>query len=151
PAGAPLDRRRKLRCPARAVVQRGAVLARGSPGVAVMTVALALQLWAGLCADRSPWPLWNAYVTHFISDDGRVIDPAAGAITTSEGQSYALFFALVANDRPLFLRLLAWTRDNLAGGRLGERLPAYKWGRRRDGAWGVLDSNSAADSDLWIA
>jgi endoglucanase len=116
-----------------------------------VTTAAALALALQLCAGRSPWPLWNAYVDRFISKDGRVIDHGAGAITTSEGQSYALFFALVANDRPLFSRLLAWTSDNLAEGCLGERLPAYKWGRRPDGGWGVLDTNSAADSDLWLA
>jgi endoglucanase len=103
---------------------------------------------AGTCADR--WPLWDAYVARFVSSDGRVIDASAGGISTSEGQSYALFFSLVADDRALFRRLLRWTRDNLAGGQLDARLPAYKWGRRDDGSWGVLDDNSAADSDLWI-
>jgi endoglucanase len=97
------------------------------------------------------WPLWDAYVERFVSADGRVIDASAGSISTSEGQSYALFFALVANDRALFRRLLTWTRDNLAAGQLEARLPAYKWGQRSDGSWGVLDDNSAADSDLWIA
>ena len=37
--------------------------------------------------------------TRFVSADGRVIDHTGGGVTTSEGQSYALFFALVANDR----------------------------------------------------
>ena len=47
-----------------------------------------------------------------------VIDPSdARKITTSEGQSYGLFFALAANDRKAFDLLLAWTRDNLARGR----------------------------------
>jgi len=105
---------------------------------------------AAECDRAADWPLWQAYVEHFISRDGRVIDYSAGDVTTSEGQSYALFFSLVANDRPLFRRLYAWTRDNLAGGRLDERLPAYRWGRRGDKSWGVLDANSAADSDLWI-
>jgi endoglucanase len=110
----------------------------------------ALLVAGGEVAGAAPWPLWDAYVARFVSSDGRVIDPSAGSISTSEGQSYALFFALVANDRALFRRLLGWTRDNLAGGRLDARLPAYKWGRRPDGRWGVLDDNSAADSDLWI-
>ncbi len=105
---------------------------------------------AGAACDRAEWPLWQAYVERFVSGDGRVIDHTGGAVTTSEGQSYALFFALVANDRPLFRRLLTWTRDNLAGGKLDDNLPAYRWGRRNDGSWGILDANSAADSDLWI-
>jgi endoglucanase len=102
------------------------------------------------CVRARDWPLWEAYVARFVSSDGRVIDHGADAITTSEGQSYALFFSLIAGDRPLFQRLLRWTSDNLAHGRLGERLPAYKWGRRSDGNWAILDENSAADSDLWI-
>jgi endoglucanase len=59
--------------------------------------------------------------------------------------------ALIANDRTRFDKLLAWTRDNLAAGDLGERLPAWQWGKRQDGSWGVLDANSAADADLWLA
>ena len=114
---------------------------------------LLLLLLHGRAAAECPppaWPLWQAYVERFVSDDGRVIDPRAGAMTTSEGQSYALFFALVEDDRPLFDRLLRWTRDNLSAGRLGDALPAYAWGRRDDGRWGVLDDNSAADADLWL-
>jgi endo-1,4-beta-D-glucanase Y len=30
-------------------------------------------------------------------------------------------------------------------------LPAWSWGRKDDGSWGVLDQNSASDSDLWTA
>ena len=67
------------------------------------------------------------------------------------GQSYALFFALVDNDQARFEQLRRWTSENLAGGRLGERLPAWKWGRTETGEWGVLDENSAANADLWMA
>ena len=95
--------------------------------------------------------LWQAYAARFISADGRVIDPQSGDRTTSEGQSYALFFALVNNDRPQFDRLLAWTQSNLAQGDLGAHLPAWNWGKGKDGRWGTIDANSASDSDLWIA
>jgi len=95
--------------------------------------------------------LWHAYANRFISGDGRVIDPQGGDRTTSEGQSYALFFALVDDDRPQFDRLLTWTESNLAQGDLGAHLPAWEWGKSKDGRWGVLDANSASDSDLWIA
>ena len=95
--------------------------------------------------------LWRAYISTFISSDGRVLDPQTGNRTTSEGQSYALFFALVNNDRPLFNKLLAWTQNNLASGDLATHLPAWSWGQKKDGHWGTLDPNSAADSDLWIA
>jgi len=95
--------------------------------------------------------LWKAYSARFISGDGRVIDPLTGDRTTSEGQSYALFFALVNDDRAHFDSLLRWTESNLAAGDLGEHLSAWSWGQAKDGHWGVLDSNSASDSDLWIA
>jgi endoglucanase len=62
-----------------------------------------------------------------------------------------MFFALVANQRTQFDTLLKWTSDNLAGGRLGEKLPAWLWGKRADGSWGVKDANAASDADLWMA
>jgi len=96
------------------------------------------------------WPLWQAYAERFIQADGRVVDFHA-AHSTSEGQAYGLFFALVANDRQRFAALLKWTEDNLAGGDLGAQLPAWQWGRRDDGSWGVLDPNPASDADLWLA
>lgn len=108
---------------------------------------------AGWAQATSPDPakLWQAYASRYISGDGRVIDPQGGGRTTSEGQSYALFFALVNNDRGRFDQLLRWTTNNLAAGDLGEHLPSWSWGKAKDGQWGVLDVNSASDSDLWIA
>jgi endo-1,4-beta-D-glucanase Y len=98
------------------------------------------------------WPEWEQFKDHYISEEGRVIDPADGRrITTSEGQSYGLFFALVNDDRETFERLLQWTEAQLARGDLTGFLPAWQWGTRSDGSLGVLDDNSAADSDLWIA
>nr|WP_269194772.1 glycosyl hydrolase family 8 [Stenotrophomonas maltophilia] len=63
--------------------------------------------------------------------------------STSEGQSYALFFALVGNDQALFDRMLGWTQDNLAGGDMRQNLPAWLWGRDDKGGWRVLDGNPA--------
>lgn len=98
------------------------------------------------------WPAWEAFKQQFLSEGGRVIDPGSERKQTfSEGQAYALFFALVAGDRAGFERILKWTEDNLANGDLTARLPAWLWGRRDDGTWGVLDDNPAADADLWIA
>lgn len=102
-------------------------------------------------AAPATWPLWESYAQRFISRDGRVIDPHAGSITTSEGQSYALFFALAAGDRARFDQVLKWTNKHLAGGELGAQLPAWLWGKNEAGDFGVLDPNSASDSDLWIA
>lgn len=97
------------------------------------------------------WPLWESYNRFMVDPQGRVVDHSAQDHTTSEGQSYAMFFALVANDRVRFDRLLQWTETNLAEGDLAQHLPAWSWGRAPDGQWKVLDRNSASDADLWIA
>lgn len=112
--------------------------------------AMAFSLLRGKRADA--WPLWRRFVDGFVQDDGRVIDWTDGGRTVSEGQAYALFFALVADDRAAFRRILEWTRDNLAGGDLTRQLPAWLWGHDKEAdRWGVLDPNSAADADLFIA
>jgi len=97
------------------------------------------------------WVAWHDFAVNFVQEDGRVIDYAAGDVSTSEGQAYALFFALVAGDRQRFEKLLRWTQDNLAQGDLHENLPAWKWGQGADGEWGIIDDNPASDADLWIA
>lgn len=126
------------------------------------------------------WPDWETFKHDLLSADGRVIDASTPRqVTVSEGQSYALFFALVANDRASFDKVLTWTENNLAQGDLATHLPAWIWGRTdigEDGAalpasgasasatasgaggtpaqkpaWGVIDANSASDADLWIA
>ena len=65
--------------------------------------------------------------------------------------AYGLFFALVANDRPAFDRILQWTQTNLAAGDLTANLPAWLWGCDSDGKWHILDRNPASDADLWMA
>lgn len=118
-----------------------------------MAVAITLTAWfqTGCRAEQQPWPLWEAYAQRFIDGQGRVIDHTAGDRTTSEGQSYAMFFALVDNDRARFDKLLGWTEANLAGGDLTLHLPSWSWGKSPTGEWKILDSNSASDADLWIA
>ncbi|MEI7536628.1 MAG: glycosyl hydrolase family 8, partial [Comamonadaceae bacterium] len=69
-------------------------------------------------ANCDGWSDWIIFRDRFVQADGRVVDFSADAQSTSEGQTYAMFFALVANDRPSFDRLLAWTRANLAQGDL---------------------------------
>ncbi|MFZ6768942.1 cellulose synthase complex periplasmic endoglucanase BcsZ [Undibacterium sp. Di26W] len=111
---------------------------------------LCSRVHAASCND--PWPAWDSFKKTFIADDGRVIDHSGTRKpTTSEGQAYALFFALTANDRPAFQRILTWTENNLAAGDLTARLPAWQWGQREDNSWGIIDKNPASDADLWIA
>jgi endo-1,4-beta-D-glucanase Y len=113
--------------------------------------ALAANAYGGGLGEYSEWPMWHAYAERFISPAGRVMDPDRGFMTTSEGQSYAMFFALVANDPNMFERLRTWTADNLAQGSLGTHTVSWSWGRNPDGSWGILDQNSASDADLWLA
>nr|WP_244850287.1 cellulose synthase complex periplasmic endoglucanase BcsZ [Caballeronia sp. SL2Y3] len=106
-------------------------------------------------AQQCDWPAYRLFVERVVQADGRVIDRSTETQqTTSEGQSYAMFFALVANDRATFDRVLNWTRTNLSANQFDAaslRLPAWQWGKRQDGSFGVIDSNSASDSDVWIA
>ena len=71
-------------------------------------VALMVSLAAASSAFAG-WDLWDDFKS--VSLDGaRVVDYSdSRAITTSEGQSYALFFTLVADDRESFARLADWT------------------------------------------
>ncbi|TKC81474.1 cellulase [Trinickia terrae] len=121
-------------------------------GAAVSLAAPAFASGAAPCGD---WPVYREFVSKLVQADGRVVDFSVPVQqTTSEGQSYAMFFALVANDRATFDKLLQWTRANLSAGRFDAAsvtLPAWQWGKKPDGSYGVLDPNSASDADLWIA
>jgi len=120
-------------------------------GVSLLALCLLVMpsAHARSCVD---WPLWSAFSSRFIQSDGRVLaDESEHRYSTSEGQAYALFFSLIANDRNAFDRILIWTRENLAAADLTARLPAWQWGKKPDGHWGVVDANSASDADTWLA
>ena len=114
---------------------------------------MAILLWTAnsTVLSASGWPQWEAYKTRFIQADGRVVEHSQKARTTSESQAYSLFHSLVANDRKTFDKVLQWSIDNLAGGNLEQHLPAWLWGKNKNGQWKILDSNSASDADLWLA
>lgn len=119
--------------------------------LALVPLAAGMISFQAGCRAEQQWPLWQHYRERFLDGSGRIIDHSAGDKTTSEGQAYGMFFALVVNDRKSFDQMLRWTEDNLAGGDLTARLPAWSWGKSPDGQWKQLDSNSAADADLWLA
>lgn len=115
-----------------------------------LSLCLLLTLQTG--SQAQDWPsLWKGYVSAFMDNQVRVIDHDAGDRTTSEGQAYGMFFALVANDRAHFDGLLHWTAQNLASGDLSANLPSWLWGRNPSNQWGVIDKNSASDADIWMA
>lgn len=97
------------------------------------------------------WALWETFKTHFLTSDGRVVDARSAQMhSSSEGQSYSMFFALVANDPKAFDTMWRWSVDNLLGADIAKNLPAWHWGLADDGTWRVLDKNSASDADLWF-
>lgn len=99
----------------------------------------------------SDWPMWRQFNQHFVDANGRVIDASTKQLkSTSEGQSYAMFFSLVANDPIAFEKLWRWSMRHLFAGPLDSHLPAWIWGLSADGQWRVLDTNSASDANLWF-
>lgn len=107
-------------------------------------------LHAAACAVE--WSHWQHFAARWIQPDGRVLESSLEKNhSTSEGQSYALFFALVANDQERFDRIWRWSRENLSGNDPHSILPAWHWGQGKDGRWQVQDANSASDADLWFA
>ncbi|RUO44275.1 hypothetical protein CWE15_03650 [Aliidiomarina taiwanensis] len=100
---------------------------------------------------------YTHFVEELLAEGGRVIDYSSPAsISTSEGQAYGMWFALLANDPERFQRMLSWANANLAAGGLGDRLPSWLWGQSEPDAagetqWHVLDENAATDADVWMA
>jgi len=133
-----------------------ASLRRHLAPLAAALFASAIAL-AGAPAQAAPacppqWQSWQDFSGHWMSDGGRIVDHDDARLrTVSEAQAYAMLFALAANDRAGFDRLLDWTQDNLAQGDLTAHLPSWLWGKRDDEQWGVLDPNSASDADLWMS
>ena len=127
-------------------------------GLAAVGLALSAAVsgvpgvYATGCSSQD-WPHWQDFKQHFIEPDGRVLAAnSAMRDSFSEAQSYAMFFALVANDQQAFNQLWRWSIQNLLGADpAAGKLPAWHWGRASDGNWRLLDSNSAADADLWFA
>jgi endo-1,4-beta-D-glucanase Y len=123
----------------------------GIRSLMILGVTMMVSLQGG-CRAEQPWPLWESYTRNAYDASGRIVDHSAGDRTTSEGQAYGMFFALVANDKARFDKLVNWTQDNLAGGDLTTRLPGWSWGKAPDGSgWKPLDINPASDADLWMA
>lgn len=137
---------------AAAISRRRTVRIALAAALALPSCGLGLSGLAKAAVTSATWPEWKAFAQAFITDTGRVVDRSSPtSLTYSEGQAYALFFALVANDRSRFEALLRWTEDNLCGGDLTAQLPAWQWGHNAQDQWGPLDNHPASDADLWIA
>ena len=88
---------------------------------------------------------WNYYKNNFIKSYGQVIDPQAGNVTTSEGQSYGMLRAALMNDNEAFKGIWLWTQHNLQH-RLDDKLISWKWKGGKQ-----VESANATDADLDIA
>lgn len=113
---------------------------------------LILSSLCALCASKSEdfclKKSYEYYKKEFISSDGRVMDPARGDITVSEGQSYIMHRAVAANDPKTFNLTYNWTKKHL---QRRDKLFSWIWGKDKNGKCRVLDTNSASDADVNIA
>lgn len=118
--------------------------------VAVAALVCVPSFAAGQKCTTQDWPLWQSWAARYVQEDGRMLSSSMQPNhSTSEGQSYGMFFALVGNDQSRFDRLWSWTKANMLGSDLS-RLPGWLWGQGKDGQWKLQDANSASDADLWI-
>jgi endoglucanase len=82
---------------------------------------------AGATSTCSAWPFWQRFSRDFIQADGRVIyHSSAPKHSTSEGQSYSMFFALIVGDREQFNRLWRWSLQNLVISGAASQLPTWQ-------------------------
>jgi endoglucanase len=108
--------------------------------------------WLGGSAQIAAEPVipkteWDAFVSRFVSDDGRVVDTGNDGVSHSEGQGWGMLFAIAANDRVTFDRMLAWTARTLR--RPSDALHAWRFVPNDKPS--VKDLNNALDGDLFIA
>jgi len=107
----------------------------------LLLAPLLVALGACAAADTD----WDTFRKGFVEADGRVADTGQGRISHSEGQGFAMVFAVHYDDRPTFDALWQWTRRNLQV--RDDALLAWRWDAQR----GVTDRNNAADGDLLVA
>jgi endoglucanase len=88
---------------------------------------------------------WETFKQGFVEADGRVVDTGQARISHSEGQGFAMLFAVHYDDRPAFERVWQWTQKNLQV--RDDALLAWRWQPQK----GVTDRNNAADGDVLVA
>lgn len=125
----------------------------------VLFGALALALLAGLAwfalmRREGPYDLrradWTVFRENCVAPDGRVIDTGNGNISHSEGQGYAMLFAVAYQDRTRFDTIWQWTKINLQT-RPGDKLLSWVWKPNENGGGAVSDTNNASDGDILVA
>jgi endo-1,4-beta-D-glucanase Y len=94
---------------------------------------------------RAADPDWELFRQSFVEASGRVVDSGQDRISHSEGQGFAMLFAVHYDDRASFERLWQWAQRNLQV--RDDALLAWRWEPER----GVTDRNDAADGDILVA
>lgn len=90
---------------------------------------------------------WANFKSHYVSSEGRVIDTGNHGISHSEGQGYALLFAVANNDRQAFDKIWHWTDKNLSR----DNMRLFSWRYDPVETPPVADANNATDGDIAIA
>ena len=98
--------------------------------------------------------LWDKYKLSTLEPGtNRTLNKQQGNITTSEGESYTMFRAVMMDDQGTFDASYKWTNDILK--HQNDHLFSWLFGERPDGTYGVLTAqgggNSASDADSDIA
>ena len=84
---------------------------------------LACLISAVFAAPAGAWELWDQFKATNLTPEGRVVDYSeAKLITTSEGQSYGMFFALVAKAKQADFR-----RDSFPSRQTSRQKPFCHW------------------------
>lgn len=106
-------------------------------------------LFFGGCSDMKMPPekqletWWESYKRNFLLPDGRIQRPEHGYDTVSEGQAYAMIFAVFMDEKETFDLIFQWTEEHLSrGSNHGDHLLAWHW---KDGD--VSDWMPASDAD----
>lgn len=112
------------------------------------TIGLICLFFSG-CSDMKISPekpletWWKLYKENFLLPDGRIQRPEHEYDTVSEGQAYAMIFAVFMNDKNAFDLIFRWTEEHLSrDSNHGDHLLAWHW--KDDG---VKDWMSASDAD----
>lgn len=90
---------------------------------------------------------WAAFVARYVDGNGRVIDIEQNAISHSEGQSYGMLLAVMADDRAVFDSILHFTFMNMRHRR--DALVSWSYDPREMEP--ITDPNNATDADILIA
>ncbi|MEJ8473800.1 glycosyl hydrolase family 8 [Roseibium algae] len=114
---------------------------------------LSLVALPGLAATQVPQPgsitqaEWHTYVSHFVTEGGRVVDDANGNISHSESQGYGLLLAYLSKDQATFDQIWSFTETNMW--LRDDGLVAWKWDPATRPH--IQDINNASDGDVLIA